>query len=46
MVSNHIFRGPGGELMRNDTRYHRIIPNHSIVFVYTMDCGDRRISSS
>ncbi|WP_052200622.1 SRPBCC domain-containing protein [Terriglobus sp. TAA 43] len=40
------FRVPGGELMRNDTRYHRIIPNHSIVFVYTMDCGDHRMSSS
>lgn len=40
------FRVPGGPLMRNDTRYHRIIPNHSIVFVYTMDCGDRRMSSS
>jgi uncharacterized protein YndB with AHSA1/START domain len=40
------FRIPGGELMCNDTRYHRIVPNHSIVFVYTMDHGDRRISSS
>jgi uncharacterized protein YndB with AHSA1/START domain len=40
------FRVPGGELMRNDTRYHLIIPNRSIVFVYTMDSGDRRISSS
>ena len=40
------FRVPGGELMRNDTRYHLIIPNQSIVFVYTMDSGDRRISSS
>lgn len=40
------FRVPGGELMRNDTRYHLIIPNRRIVFVYTMDYGDRRISSS
>jgi uncharacterized protein YndB with AHSA1/START domain len=40
------FRVPGGELMRNDTRYHLIIPNRSIVFVYTMDSGDRRMSSS
>jgi len=40
------FRVPGGELMRNDTCYHSIIPNHSIVFVYTMDCGDHRMSSS
>lgn len=40
------FRVPGGELMRNDTRYHSIVPNHSIVFVYTMDRGDHRMSSS
>jgi uncharacterized protein YndB with AHSA1/START domain len=40
------FRVPGGPLMRNDTRYHVIEPNRLIVFVYTMDHGDRRISSS
>lgn len=40
------FRVPGGELMRNDTCYHRIIPNQSIVFVYTMDRGAHRMSSS
>jgi uncharacterized protein YndB with AHSA1/START domain len=40
------FRVPGGEVMRNDTRYHLIIPNRSIVFVYTMDTGPRRMSSS
>jgi uncharacterized protein YndB with AHSA1/START domain len=40
------FRVPGGPLMRNDTRYHQIIPNHSIVFVYTMDLADHRMSSS
>jgi uncharacterized protein YndB with AHSA1/START domain len=40
------FRVPGGELMRNDTRYHLIVPNRIIVFVYTMDIGDHRMSSS
>ncbi len=40
------FRVPGGELMRNDTRYHLIIPNRTIVFVYTMDNGNHRMSSS
>ena len=40
------FRVPGGELMRNDTCYHQIIPNRLIVFVYTMDYGDHRMSSS
>lgn len=40
------FRVPGGELMRNDARYHLIIPNSLIVFVYTMDNGNHRMSSS
>ncbi len=40
------FRVPGGEVMRNDTCFHRIVPNRRIVFVYTMDCGARRLSSS
>lgn len=40
------FRVPGGELMRNDTRYHLIVPNRTIVFVYTMDVGAHRMSSS
>jgi uncharacterized protein YndB with AHSA1/START domain len=40
------FRVPGGEIMRNDTRYHLIVPNDLIVFVYTMDNGNHRMSSS
>jgi uncharacterized protein YndB with AHSA1/START domain len=39
--------GPvGGMQHRNDTVYHDIVPNERIVWSYTMQLGDRRISVS
>ena len=32
--------------MRNDTIYQDIVPDHRIVFAYTMTIGDKRISAS
>lgn len=40
------FRYRGGPIIKNDTCYQDIVPNERIVFVYTMDIGERRISSS
>ncbi|WP_119302762.1 SRPBCC family protein [Dongia deserti] len=40
------FRFRGGELIRNDTTYHDIVPNERIIFAYTMTIGENRISAS
>lgn len=40
------FRFQGGPLIRNDTTYHDIVENERIVFSYTMDVGEVRISAS
>ncbi len=40
------FRFQGGVLIKNDTVYQDIVPCRRIVFVYTMDFGDKRVSSS
>ena len=43
-----VWRGgpPGGPHHRNDTVYHDIVPNERIVWSYSMQLGDRRISVS
>jgi uncharacterized protein YndB with AHSA1/START domain len=35
-----------GVALTNHTNYQDIVPNHRIVFAYTMTIGDRRISAS
>jgi len=40
------FRFKGGELITTEMMYQDIVPNQRIVFVYTMDFGDKRASSS
>lgn len=40
------FRFKDGPPMRNDTIHLDIVPNHRIVFAYTMTVGEQRISSS
>jgi uncharacterized protein YndB with AHSA1/START domain len=37
---------PGGPVYTYDARYGDIVPNERIVYSYTMDCGDARISVS
>ncbi len=37
---------PAGTEFRNDTVYQDIVPDHRIVFAYTMAIGERRISAS
>ena len=36
----------GGPLIVNDTRYEDIVPDHRIVFAYSMALGDGRMSAS
>lgn len=38
--------GPRGALYTYDARYHEIVPGQRIVYAFTMDRGDTRISSS
>lgn len=45
-IERWTFRFKGGELITNDTRYQDIVPNERVVFVYTMDFGAKRVSSS
>ena len=40
------FRAPAGRACENATIYQDILPDHRIVFAYTMSVGDTRISSS
>jgi len=40
------YRFQGGLLMRTDICYQDIVPDHRIVFIYTMTFGDKRASSS
>jgi len=40
------FRFQGGALIQNDVRYQDIVTNRRIVTVYTMDFGNKRVSSS
>jgi uncharacterized protein YndB with AHSA1/START domain len=40
------YRFRGGVLTRTDICYQDIVPEHRIVFVYTMTSGDKRVSSS
>jgi uncharacterized protein YndB with AHSA1/START domain len=37
---------PGGPVYTYNARYDDIVPNERIVYSYTMDCGDARISVS
>jgi uncharacterized protein YndB with AHSA1/START domain len=37
---------PGGPVYTYEARYDDIVPNQRIVYSYTMDCGDARISVS
>lgn len=39
-------REPGGRLFTNETVYHDIVPDRRIVFSYTMDLDETRISAS
>lgn len=39
-------REPGGRLFTNETVYHDIVPDCRIVFSYTMDLDETRISAS
>jgi uncharacterized protein YndB with AHSA1/START domain len=39
-------RPPGGEVHRNATRFHDILPGERIVWTYDMYVGDRRITVS
>ena len=39
-------REPGGRLFANETVYHDIVPGCRIVFSYTMDLDEARISAS
>jgi uncharacterized protein YndB with AHSA1/START domain len=39
-------RPPGGPVYTYDARYADIVPNQRIVYSYTMDCDDARISVS
>ena len=45
-VERWTFRFNGGELISNATRYQEIVPDQRVVFVYTMDFGAKRVSSS
>jgi uncharacterized protein YndB with AHSA1/START domain len=38
--------GPSGARYMYDARYHEIVPEQRIVYAFTMDRGDTRISSS
>jgi len=40
------FGPPGDPIYRNETRYADIVPDRRIVFAYTIDRGDTRISAS
>jgi len=40
------FRFQGGDLIKSDFCYKDIVPNTRIVAVYTMEFGDKRVSSS